>query len=1177
MNRRLLSLLLCLLGALPLLAESGADSVLTLARRVNDRFMRVYADPTHPTFVKKVRPSSLWTRAVYYEGLMALYAIDPRQCYLDYTDRWGAFHHWAPRDGITTTDADNQCCAQTYLERFAMTGDMLMTSSVEANLEHQMATGRYDYWTWIDAIQMAMPVYVKYYSLTGDRRYLDYAINSYLWSRNTCGGGLFNKKDGLWWRDKDYVPPYREQDGNYCYWSRGNGWVYAALLRCMDVLDKNTKEYKLLEKDFLAMSKALLRCQRADGFWNVSLHSPATYGGPEMTGTALFLYGMSWGIRHGLLAAAGYRPACDKAWRALVTCVHPDGFLGWNQGTGKDPSAGQPLSYDKMPDFEDYGTGCWLLGATEYARMMQPELNACLPFVLPEARPGTRWWWFGSAVDEAGLKYNLDALHRAGIGAVEITPIYGVQDNEAHELSYLSPAWMRALQFTERAAAADSVEVDMNNGTGWPFGGPLVPIDEAACKAFFVDTLVNSKTDIKKLTFQIPDKEKKYAKLATVRSFKTADKHRQRVIALFISRTRQRVKRAAPGGEGWVIDHFDSLAVAHYLQHIDSAFTASHTPYPHTFFNDSYEVYGANWTPRLLEEFRIRRGYDLLDSLDRFVDGDARVVCDYRETLSDLLYHNFTQQWTAWAHSHGALVRNQAHGSPANLLDLYATVDIPEIEGFGLSDFGIKGLRRDSGFTRPNFSDISMLKYAPSAAHVMGKPFTSSETFTWLTEHFRTSLSQMKPDLDLMFSCGVNHMFFHGTPYSPGNARWPGWQFYASVNMSPTNSIWRDAPWLMRYIRRCQSFLQWGDPDNDFLVVLPVKEMWKKDTRHPLMLFDIHSMDKKAPEFIRAIHEIDSLGYDCDYISERQLARAKRVGEQWITEAGTRYRGLIDLTKPIDNQALVRLAKAEPMRTQLHLRAIRRRNGMGYHYFIANLTPNDVDSYVPLAVAWHDALWYDPLTGKRYAVEQRNGQLHVALRSGESMILQTFDRALPQALAALPHRALPGRQTKELNGSWQLAFEQSAPTVRRTWTLDKPQTWETLGDDSAAVTMGSGAYTTTFRLSADEARRPWLIDLGDVRESAEVWVNGRFAGCAWSVPFTLDISGLLKKGDNTLRVVVTNLPANRIADMDRRGIPWRVMKDINVVDLQYHKTNYAGWAPVKSGLNGSVRLVELHH
>ena len=128
-----------------------------------------------------------------------------------------------------------------------------------------------------------------------------------------------------------------------------------------------------------------------------------------------------------------------------------------------------------------------------------------------------------------------------------------------------------------------------------------------------------------------------------------------------------------------------------------------------------------------------------------------------------MLLENFTQQWVAWAHKHGVKVRNQAHGSPANLLDLYAAVDIPEIEGFGLSEFGIKGLRTDPGKTRKNFSDVSMLKYASSAAHVMGKPFTSSETFTWLTEHFRTSLSQMKPDLDLMFTCGVNHVYFHGT------------------------------------------------------------------------------------------------------------------------------------------------------------------------------------------------------------------------------------------------------------------------------------------------------------------------------------------------------------------------------------------------------------------------------
>ena len=99
-----------------------------------------------------------------------------------------------------------------------------------------------------------------------------------------------------------------------------------------------------------------------------------------------------------------------------------------------------------------------------------------------------------------------------------------------------------------------------------------------------------------------------------------------------------------------------------------------------------------------------------------------------------MLLHNFTEQWTKWANKRGAITRNQAHGSPANLIDRYAAVDIPEIEGFGLTDFGIKGLRKDPGMTRPNFSDLSMLKYAPSAAHITGKKYTSSETFTWLTE-----------------------------------------------------------------------------------------------------------------------------------------------------------------------------------------------------------------------------------------------------------------------------------------------------------------------------------------------------------------------------------------------------------------------------------------------------------
>ena len=360
-------LLLCL-SCVCIAAYGQVNEVLQAARQTNDYFMKKYSDPTVPTNVKKIRPSHLWTRAVYYEGLMALNEVDPQQRYLDYVHQWADFHKWTPRNGTKTTDADDQCCEQTYIEYHLLTGKGSLEPTKE-NLEKQMTTGRVDYWTWIDAIQMAMPVYVKMYAIAKDQRYLDYAMKSYRWSRNECGGGCFNTKEGLWWRDKDYVPPYKEKDGKNCYWSRGNGWVYAALVRSMSVLDKKSKEYKELQKDFLLMSKALKACQHADGFWHASLVSDVDYPTPEMTGTGLFLYGMAWGIQQGLLSEKEYGPACDKAWQALKSCLHHDGFLGWNQGTGKDPSAGQPVTFTSIPDFEDYGTGCYLLGLTEYYKL----------------------------------------------------------------------------------------------------------------------------------------------------------------------------------------------------------------------------------------------------------------------------------------------------------------------------------------------------------------------------------------------------------------------------------------------------------------------------------------------------------------------------------------------------------------------------------------------------------------------------------------------------------------------------------------------------------------------------------------------------------------------------------------------------------------------------------------
>lgn len=826
-----------------------------------------------------------------------------------------------------------------------------------------------------------------------------------------------------------------------------------------------------------------------------------------------------------------------------------------------------------------------------------------------EAKPYTRWWWHGSAVDSAGIDYNLTEYAKAGIGGVEITPIYGVQHGEDKEISYLSPAWMKVLRQVEDKAKQLGMGVDMATGTGWPFGGPLVTEDDAACC----------------LTFDADDNHA-------------------------VSRTGQKVKRAAPGGEGFVIDHFSKDAVAHYLSRFDTAFANQHMAFPNVMFNDSYEVYGANWTPSFYSEFQKRRGYDfepytyLLNKKDSLrTDGERRIISDYRETLGELLLENFTSQWTAWAHAHGSLTRNQAHGSPANLLDVYAAVDIPECEGFGLSDFGITGLRKDPGFTKKNDSDISMLKYASSAAHISGKSLVSSETFTWLTEHFRTSLSQCKPDLDLMFLSGVNHVVFHGSCYSPADEPWPGRRFYASVDMSPSNNWWSAMPAFSSYIERCQSFLQWGKPDNDILVYLPYYDMIY-DQPGSIALFDIHSMAKRAPQFIEAVQSIIRSGYDVDYVSDRYLLqdsvtsqyaavvvpdvrfmplptlrRLVSIAEQggkvifvrslpksvpgygrdkdqkefsalikrlqktvsFHTEQAmmiTWGKGNIITTPRYDDGLQYTDAHQEPMRVKQGLCCLRRSNDSGHHYFISNLQGKDVSAFVELGVPFSAAVIYNPLTGAvGKAKTDGQGKVRLQLKSGESVIVRTYDASHAAEVAATKgyryYDALEYRAS--ILKQWTLRFKQAAPVaIDKSYTMtDGAKPWTSFGDSILNATMATGIYSTSFEMPSIPTNAAFILDLGDVRETAHVLINGKDAGTLFAVPYRVDITPYVRQGHNTLDVEVANLPANRIAQMDRDGVEWRRFKEINVVDLNYKKDHYDGWDVVPSGLNSDVRLI----
>ncbi|WDF68280.1 glycosyl hydrolase [Sphingobacterium oryzagri] len=519
------------------------------------------------------------------------------------------------------------------------------------------------------------------------------------------------------------------------------------------------------------------------------------------------------------------------------------------------------------------------------------------PTVTKEMKPWTRWWWMGSAVDRPNLQRELQQFDAAGFGGVEVTPIYGAKGYESRYIPYLSERWLDMLNFTTTAATDLGLGVDMNLGTGWPFGGPTVQLMDAATK-FLVEDSTLEKGSTLSFPWVAKDGQQSSAKLQALRAYTAtgksinleayiADNSRPwiapedvRIIALFSGKTGQRVKRAAPGGEGFTLDHLGASAVQHYFDTFRQAF-AKRNVNLRAFFNDSYEVYGANWTDLFLTEFNRRKGYKLEDYLLDFSgngsdkEKEARVKSDYREVVSAILQDNFLRPFTTFSHRYGAVSKNQAHGSPGNLIDLYGSTDIAECETFGSSSFAIPGLRRDPADVRNVDPDPMMFKFASSATHTLGKKYTSAETFTWLTDHFKTSLSQAKPEVEQLFLAGVNHVFYHGSTYSPKDIDFPGWLFYASVNFTANNSFWPHLSGLNSYVTRVQSILQTTQADNELLVYWPIYDVWH-DTEAPFKTLGVHHVDQwlHPSTCYKQSVRLQRAGYSFDFVSDAILAQS---------------------------------------------------------------------------------------------------------------------------------------------------------------------------------------------------------------------------------------------------------------------------------------------------------------
>lgn len=804
------------------------------------------------------------------------------------------------------------------------------------------------------------------------------------------------------------------------------------------------------------------------------------------------------------------------------------------------------------------------------------------PAVFSTAKPWAYWWWPGSAVTEKGITHNLENFAKAGFGGLHIIPIYGAKGSEALFQNYLSPGWQAKFFFTLKEAKRLGLGIDMTMGTGWPLGGPSITEKEAAKKYQFVDGVFTT------------------------------------------GLTGQKVKRAAPGGEGLVLDHFDMKAFAKYSHTFVPLLKKAYSPL-RAIYNDSYEAYGSNYTPELFSAFQRLNGYDLRKHFDVLSKKKAeseeenQIFADYHRTMSTLLQHNFALPFDHWINSMGFTSRNQAHGSPGNLLDLYAAADIPEAEFFGSKPFDIPGYRVDPAYDSTTFGipDIRALKLASSAANLTGKKLVSAETATWLGNHFKVSIAQVKPVLDQVFVGGVNHVFFHGATYSPPEVAWPGWLFYASTNFNPQSHFWEAMPALNKYIENVQTILQSNPTDSDALLYFPMEDVWHNHNGSgKLHTLELHANSRewlKNTSFGHWAGLLQDKGFSVDYISDDLLSDLElSPSKTFKTRAGGNYKVLlIPAAHYISVETLERLAKWvkqgypvyflehlplhlntynqtkeakerwEIARTALLMRVlsdpadqlsrlgvsvesmaakglsfIRKKTPKGAAYFITNLNAQFTEGSVSLKkLAGNYELW-DPLTdAKSYG--KKGSDAWLSLAPGQSVIIQPVAKT-PSVLVSV----VPKVRTEIEPGNLRVQIGEKLVLI--------PEfTYYTFVDTTKADTP-SARYTFDLNLSSDQIAQAKVLHLAELRDMAKVRINRKDIGMIWSLPFQLAIPEGILQEQNTVEIEVISNAANRIRKMDQQGVVWKNFYEINFVDIRYKPFDASKWAIEAGGMQGKL-------
>jgi hypothetical protein len=839
-----------------------------------------------------------------------------------------------------------------------------------------------------------------------------------------------------------------------------------------------------------------------------------------------------------------------------------------------------------------------------------------------DSRIMMRWWWFGPSATREEVTAELQHMKAAGIGGVELQATYPMAVDDAahgfHNYRFLSPEFLNMVGFASRTAKDLGMRMDLTIGSGWPYGGPYIPMDLAATRLRMDSReIAPGRTSVAR---PVPYEGEHIIAAFIARgslgetapsTFRELDLSGNgeinipkddgpRTLVFFISSpTGQDVKRAALGAEGYVLDHYNQAAIETHLREAGDKLLGAAAPGSiHSVFCDSLEVFEANWTGDLLSEFQKRRGYDLkplLPLLEFDSDRAMDVRRDYGRTLTEIFEDRFLVPMHDWAAKNHVLFRMQNYGMPPASISSYRNVDLPEGEGFP-------------------WRKLTSTRWAASAAHLLGKPVVSSETWTWLhSPAFRATPLDLKAEADLHFLMGINQLVGHGWPYSPPQAGTPGWTFYAAGALNDKNPWWPVMADLSRYLQRLSYLLRQGKPVVDVALYAPTEDVYA--TLKPVSTNYINLFERTG-ELIgqRVIPAILDAGANLDVIDDGTLREAAKQNYNVVVLAGAHY--VPDATKiwlqefrrkggaliavdqtpegdwpgveVVKEQDLShRLAAIVPNDLKLNsavedIGHVHRSLPDGDVFFLANASniPHNVSAKFRTQQS-HAELW-DPMTGKISGLELKDGEAQLNFEPYASRVVIFRSDAAVVA------------NTRSDVGSINLSADWKVTIGKNTNIITLPYSWS--ADASTQFFSGTATFTKNLTLSSAEAASHLYLDFGDaapaerealtahtlrgysfaalvtppIREAATVFVNDKRAGSLWAPPYKVDVTGLLKTGANSIRVEVYNTAISELAEGGKLANVDAVTEQYG---LRFKLQDFDNLKPLPSGILSPVKLV----